>query len=154
MSKERWEWYQKEIQRLRELDKLLANKARATYSITDKQSIAIACEFFKQTMAKKKKLKVGDIVVAVFLGNPGECEVIEVTDKQLYKLRMKSGTILPGVTWYKLLDSKQKKNKPWYIVKYVRHTNSKVPKKDNIQKADLEKVIQKQKDFLDGNIEK
>ena len=67
---------------------------------------------------------------------------------------MKSGTILPGVTWYKLLDSKQKKNKPWYIVKYVRHTNSKVPKKDNIQKADLEKAIQKQKDFLDGNIEK
>jgi len=33
MTKERWEWYQKEIQRLRELDKLITDKARATYSI-------------------------------------------------------------------------------------------------------------------------
>ncbi len=101
-----------------------------------------------------KKLKVGDIVVAVFLGTPGECEVIEVTDKQLYKLRMKSGTILPGVTWYKLLDAKQKKNKPWHIVKYIGHTKSKVSEKDNIQKADLEKAMRKQKDFLGGNIKK
>tara|TARA_R110000744_G_scaffold338514_1_gene443753 strand:- start:45 stop:149 length:105 start_codon:yes stop_codon:yes gene_type:complete len=33
MTKERWEWYQKEIQRLRELDKLITDKARATYSL-------------------------------------------------------------------------------------------------------------------------
>ena len=33
MSKERWEWYQKEIQRLRELDKLITDRVRATYSI-------------------------------------------------------------------------------------------------------------------------
>jgi len=33
MSKERWEWYQKEIQRLKELDKLITDRARATYSI-------------------------------------------------------------------------------------------------------------------------
>jgi len=34
MSKERWEWYQKEIQRLKELDKLITDRARATYSIS------------------------------------------------------------------------------------------------------------------------
>jgi len=101
-----------------------------------------------------KKLKIGDIVVAVFLGTPGECEVIEVIDKHLYKLRMESGTILPGVTWLKNLDVKQRKNKPWHIVKYVRHSKSKVIEKDSIQKADLEKSIQKQKDFLGGNIKK
>ncbi len=101
-----------------------------------------------------KKLKVGDIVIAVFLGNPGKCNVIEVTDKHLYKLQMESGTILPGVTWLKNLDAKQKKNKPWHIVKYVGHTKTKVSKKDSIQKTDLEKEMQKQKDFLDGNIKK
>ena len=30
-----------------------------------------------------KKLKLGDIVEAVFLGTPEECEVIEITDKQI-----------------------------------------------------------------------
>ena len=101
-----------------------------------------------------KKLKIGDIVIAVFLGTSSECEVIEILDKHLYKLRMKCGTILPGVTWLKNLDAKQRKNKPWHLVKYVGHTKSKVIEKDNIQKADLEKVIQKQKDFLGGNIKK
>jgi hypothetical protein len=33
MTKERYEWYQKEIQRLRELDKLITDRVRATYSI-------------------------------------------------------------------------------------------------------------------------
>ena len=101
-----------------------------------------------------KKLKVGDIVGAVFLGTPEECEVIEITDKQLYKLRMKSGTILPGVTWFKLLDAKQKKNKPWHILKYIRHKERKVIKKDNIQKPDLDKEIEKQKNFIRGEIKK
>ena len=103
-----------------------------------------------------KHLKIGDIVGAVFLGSACECEVIEIVDKKKksYKLRMKSGTILPGVTWYKLLDAKQKKNKPWHIVKYIGHTKSKVSEKDNIQKADLEKAMRKQKDFLGGNIKK
>tara|TARA_R100001443_G_scaffold108421_1_gene118839 strand:+ start:979 stop:1293 length:315 start_codon:yes stop_codon:yes gene_type:complete len=101
-----------------------------------------------------KKLKLGDIVEAVFLGTPGHCEVIEITDKQLYKLKMKSGTILPGVTWLKLLDAKQKKNKPWYITKYIGHTKSKVIEKDNIQISDLEKHIKKQTDFIRGNIKK
>jgi len=103
-----------------------------------------------------KKLKLGDIVGAVFLGTPEECEVIEITDnkKKLYKLRMKSGTILPSVTWFKLLDEKQKKNKPWYIVKYIGHKELKVIQKDNIQKADLDKELHKQKNFIRGEIKK
>jgi len=34
MTKERWEWYQKEIQRLKELDKRITDRARASYSIS------------------------------------------------------------------------------------------------------------------------
>ena len=33
MTKERYIWYQKEIQRLKELDKRITDRARATYSI-------------------------------------------------------------------------------------------------------------------------
>ena len=101
-----------------------------------------------------KHLKVGNIVGAVFLGSPCECEVIEITDKKkkLYKLRMKSGTILPGVTWLKNLDAKQKKTKPWHILKYVGYKEPKVIEKDNIQKTDLDKAIAKQKKFLRGEI--
>jgi len=33
MTKERWLWYQEEIQRLKELDKRITDRARATYSI-------------------------------------------------------------------------------------------------------------------------
>ena len=33
MTKERYLYYQKEIQRLRELDKMITDRARATYSI-------------------------------------------------------------------------------------------------------------------------
>ena len=95
-----------------------------------------------------KKLKLGDIVEAVFLGEVSECEVIEITDKQLYKLRMKSGTILPSVTWKKLLI----KDKPWHIVKYLKHNKSKVIEKEKVQKVDLDKAIQKQKHFIRGNI--
>ncbi len=101
-----------------------------------------------------KHLKVGDIVGAVFLGSSCECEVIEIVDKKKksYKLRMKSGTILPGVTWLKNLDDKQKKKTPWHIVKYIGHKEPKVIEKDNIQKADLDKAIAKQKKFLRGDI--
>ena len=101
-----------------------------------------------------KHLKVGDVVGAVFLGSSCECEVIEITDKKakLYKLRMKSGTILPGVTWFKNLDAKEKKKKPWHIVKYLGHKELKVIEKDNIQNSDLDKAIAKQKKFLRGDI--
>ena len=33
MTKERFLWYQKEIQRLRQLDKLITDRVRATYNI-------------------------------------------------------------------------------------------------------------------------
>ena len=36
MTNERFKWYQKEIQRLRELDKRITNRVRATYSIKTK----------------------------------------------------------------------------------------------------------------------
>jgi len=103
-----------------------------------------------------KHLKVGDIVIAVFLGTPSECEVIEITDKKkkLYKLRMKSGTILPSVTWYKLLDAKQKKNKPWHILKYVKHEKSKVQEDGKITRSDLDSIIDKQTKFIRGEIKK
>jgi hypothetical protein len=98
-----------------------------------------------------KKLKVGDIVIAVFLGSPDKCEVVEITDKQkkLYKLRMSSGTILPNSTWEKLLD----KPKPWHIVSYVGVKEPKVIDEDNIPKADLDKAITKQIKFLRGEID-
>ena len=95
-----------------------------------------------------KKLKLGDIVEAVFLGEVSECEVIEITDKQLYKLRMKSGTILPSVTWKKLLI----KDKPWHIVKYLKHIKPKVQKDNKINRSDLENAIQKQKHFIRRSI--
>ena len=103
-----------------------------------------------------KHLKVGDVVIAVFLGTPEECEVIEVTDKKqkLYKLRMKSGTILPGVTWFKNLDAKQRKTKPWHILKYVKHIEPKVLKDNKIQSSDLEQLIDKQRKFIRGEIKK
>lgn len=34
MTKERFEWYQNEILRLRKLDKLITDRARATYSLS------------------------------------------------------------------------------------------------------------------------
>ena len=99
-----------------------------------------------------KKLKIGDLVIAVFLGTPSECEVIELIGNQLYKLKMKSGTILPGVTWLSLLDVKQKKTKPWHILKYIRHTEHKVIEDNTNIRADLDQAIIKQKKFIRGEI--
>ncbi len=103
-----------------------------------------------------KHLKIGDQVIAVFLGSPGSCEVIEVTDKKkkLYKLRMKSGTILPSVTWFSLLDDKQKKKKPWYILKYVKHIKPKVIEDDKINRSDLDTAVDQQRKFIRGEIKK
>ena len=101
-----------------------------------------------------KHLNIGDHVIAIFLGSPEPCEVIEVTDKknELYKLRMKSGTILPGVTWFKLLDAKQKKNKPWHILKFVKHEKIKVIEDDKDIATDLDHVIDQQRKFIRGEI--
>jgi hypothetical protein len=107
-----------------------------------------------------KKLKIGNIVRAVFLGTPEPCEVIEVMDKHLYKLRMKSGTILPGVTWYKKLSAKEKKSKPWYIealindTTNVKLTKSKDTSKNTTNKNELDKAIKKQKEFIRGAVKK
>ncbi len=38
MTKERWAYYQKEIQRLRKLDKEITDRVRATYSIQKKNT--------------------------------------------------------------------------------------------------------------------
>ena len=99
-------------------------------------------------MKRYKRLKVGDLVTAVFLGTAYDCEVIEITDKHLYKLQTNDGTILPSVTWPDLM----KKNSPWYLVKKTGHKEPKVIEKDNIQKTDLDKAIAKQKKFLRGEI--
>jgi len=111
-------------------------------------------------MARKKKLKVGDLVRAYFLGTPDRCEVIEVTDKNLYKLRMSSGTILPGVTWHTLLNVKEKKNKPWYIDAYLGHkqiTKSTEDQNTSQNTTDVDKLkeaINIQKNFVKGKIDK
>jgi hypothetical protein len=36
MTKERFQWYQKEIQRLQELDKRISDRVRASYEIPNK----------------------------------------------------------------------------------------------------------------------
>jgi len=36
MTKERWLWYQQEIQRLEELDKRITDRVRASYEIPNK----------------------------------------------------------------------------------------------------------------------
>jgi len=65
-----------------------------------------------------KKLKLGDKVIAKFLGSPHNCTVIEIIDKETYKLKTVHGTILPSCKWEKK-STKDKKGKiisPWYIV--------------------------------------
>ena len=64
-----------------------------------------------------KKLKVGDRVIAKFLGEPKYCTVIEVTKKDVYKLKTVDGTIYPSSVWKKKapLDKKGKIISPWYI---------------------------------------
>ena len=64
-----------------------------------------------------RQLKIGDRVNAFFLGSPLECEVIEIVEKDLYKLKSKSGTILPNVKWKKkcAVNKKGEITSPWYI---------------------------------------
>ncbi|MBC8305344.1 MAG: hypothetical protein H8E55_57475 [Pelagibacterales bacterium] len=103
-----------------------------------------------------KKLKVGNIVSAIFLGVVYKCEVIEVTEKDMYKLRTTSGMILPSVQWKKLM----KKNSPWYIEALISTTtNSKsIKSKDTMQnttdKVELKKAIKNQKNFIRGQVKK
>jgi hypothetical protein len=103
-----------------------------------------------------KKLKIGNIVSAAFLGEVHRCEVIEITEKDMYKLRMESGTILPSVQWKKQM----KKNSPWHIIALldsttiVKSTKSKDTNKNTTNKIQLENAIKNQKDFIRGAVKK
>tara|TARA_R110001592_G_scaffold219428_2_gene473572 strand:- start:1351 stop:1674 length:324 start_codon:yes stop_codon:yes gene_type:complete len=107
-------------------------------------------------MGRKKKLKIGDIVKAYFLGSSCRCEVIQVIDKNSYKLKQVDGTILPGVKWKKDMDKKS----PWYIDAYLGHndvaksTEDQYTSKNTTDKVELEKAIKKQRKFVKGNINK
>ena len=107
-------------------------------------------------MPRKKKLILGDVVQAYFLGSPEVCEVIHVIDKNSYKLRMKSGTILPGVKWKKDMDKKS----PWFIDAYIGHndvaksTEYHNTSKNTTEKTELDKAIKKQKKFVKGKVDK
>tara|TARA_R100001244_G_scaffold41272_1_gene37058 strand:- start:166 stop:387 length:222 start_codon:yes stop_codon:yes gene_type:complete len=64
-----------------------------------------------------KKLKLGDKVIARFLGDKFQCEIIKVVDKDTYHLLTKRGTTLPSI---KLKDKCERDKKgniisPWYI---------------------------------------
>jgi hypothetical protein len=103
-----------------------------------------------------KKLKVGNIVCAVFLGEVHRCEVIEITEKDMYKLRTESGTILPSVQWKKQM----KKDSPWHIVALldatttVKSSKSKDTNQNTMDKTELDIAIKKQKDFVQGVVKK
>ncbi len=110
-----------------------------------------------------KKLKVGDRVEAVFLGSSYSTVVIEVVEKNQYKLRTDTGTILPYVTWKELM----KPECPWHITKKLpdvntpkttvdkntkKHTTKK--KKSTKDTKELKDAIKKQKDFIRGKVKK
>ena len=107
-------------------------------------------------MGRKKKLKIGDIVQAYFLGGAEKCTVIEVVDKYSYKLRCKTGLVLPNVSWKVDMDKKS----PWYIDAYLGHnvvpklTEDKNTSQNTTDKVELDKAIKKQKKFIKGNLDK
>ena len=104
-------------------------------------------------MPRKKKLKIGDTVRAYFLGTDDIYQVIEVTDKNTWKLKcVKSGTILPSVKWKQDMDKKS----VWYIAEYLGHkampksTEDQNTSKNTTEKNELKEAIKKQKKFIDG----
>ncbi len=108
-------------------------------------------------MGRKKKLQIGDIVKAYFLGTSDTYDVIKVIDKQTYKLRcVKSGTILPSVKWKKDMDKKS----VWYIDAYISHNNvaksteDQNTSKNTTEKDELDIAIKKQEKFIDGKLNK
>ena len=108
-------------------------------------------------MPRKRKLKIGDLVRAYFLGTDDIYQVIEVTDKNAWKIKcVKSGTILPSVKWKKDMDKKS----PWYIDDLVGHnelpksTEDQNTSKNTTKKSELDKAIKKQKKFIKGDVSK
>ena len=108
-------------------------------------------------MPRKKKLKVGDIVRASFLGTTSAYRVIEITDKKSYKLEDTiSGIKLPGVTWKVDMDKKS----VWFIEEYLGHetvpklTEDQNTRQHTTDKKELNAAIEKQKDFIRGKTKK
>jgi len=71
-----------------------------------------------------KRLKVGDGVIAMFLGSECKC-VVEVVHRDspiTYKLKTIDGTYLPNAQWEKrsIRDKKGKIVSPWYIKRYIK----------------------------------
>lgn len=106
-------------------------------------------------MSKPRKLKVGDRVMCRFLGSKIDGTVIEITEPGKYKVKCDRGLILPKSEWY---DSTDKKHaaKPWHIHEYLNPaTVSKTSvdsdsSTDTLDKNELKKAIEKQKDFIRG----
>jgi len=67
---------------------------------------------------KKRKLVIGDIVRANFLGGSELCTVVEVESRNVYKLKTSNNILIPGAKWKKDADKKA----PWYITEYVGKT--------------------------------
>ena len=108
-------------------------------------------------MPRKRKLKIGDLVRAYFLGTDDIYQVIEITDKNTYKIKcVKSGTILPSVKWKKDMDKKS----VWYIDELIGHKALPKSKEDQntskntTKKTELDIAIKKQKKFIKGKINK
>ena len=108
-------------------------------------------------MPRKRKLKIGDLVRAYFLGTDDVYQVIEVTDKNTYKIKcVKSGTILPSVKWKKDMDKKS----VWYIDEYLGHkavpksTEDQNTSKNTTDKIELDIAIKKQRKFIKGKVSK
>ena len=66
-------------------------------------------------MPRKKKLVVGDKAAVRFLGGIEECTVIEVMKDKSYKMRMRTGTIIPNCFW----KQDAHKKAAWYIEEYL-----------------------------------
>jgi len=62
-------------------------------------------------------LKVGNVVIANFMGIPHKCQVTEVISKDTYKLLSTTGTIFGSAKWGKHLIEYT----PWYIVKKIKN---------------------------------
>ena len=108
-------------------------------------------------MPRKRKLKIGDLVRAYFLGTDDIYQVIMIIDKNTYKIKcVKSGTILPSVKWKKDMDKKS----VWYIDDLVGHnelpksTEDQNTSKNTTDKIELDKAIKKQKKFIKGKVGK
>jgi len=109
---------------------------------------------------RTKKLRVGDQVIAFFLGSRVHCEVIGITEKG-YKLMTSTGTILPNAKWF---DPEEKKKAPWYIDSVcTERISMDTPNKPEVLKPKrvakqeddaLKQAIQKQKDFIRGKHDK